>query len=109
MDLATIQDHSGVLEDLDLNVNNPLAGFNNYEQEEEEEENPVIYESKVSLQVIWSALKKLRLIPFQMEPIQSTEFKILKGILRLQLLTSYLSCIPATHVICLTSKSRCSR
>ena len=50
MDLATIQDHSGVLEDLDLNVNNPLAGYNNYEQEEEieEEENPVIYESKVS-------------------------------------------------------------
>ena len=52
MDLATIQDHSGVLEDLDLNVNNPLAGFNNYEQEEEEEENPVIYESKVSFSKI---------------------------------------------------------
>ena len=52
MDLATIQDHSGVLEDLDLNVNNPLAGFNNYEQEEEEEENPVIYESKVGFSII---------------------------------------------------------
>jgi len=50
MDLATIQDHSGVLEDLDLNINN-LAGYaQDYEQEEEEEENPVIYESKASFE-----------------------------------------------------------
>lgn len=71
MDLATIQDHSGVLEDLDLNVNN-LAGYaQDYEQEEEEEENPVIYESKVSFQPLnpiftanqWSFLTKIQVDP----------------------------------------------